>query len=53
MKKILWIEDDVETVEPFGFALGEEGYKVIYARNGQSGIEMVSLMKPDIILVDI
>ena len=53
MKKILWIEDDVETVEPFGFALGEEGYKVIYARNGQSGIEMVSLMKPDIILLDI
>lgn len=53
MKKIVWIEDDVETVEPFGFALGEEGYKVIYARNGQSGIEMVSLMKPDIILLDI
>ncbi|HJW85432.1 MAG TPA: response regulator, partial [Candidatus Brocadiaceae bacterium] len=53
MKKILWIEDNIETVEPLGFALEEEGCKVIFARNGQSGIEMVSSMKPDIILLDI
>lgn len=53
MKKILWIEDNLETVEPLGFALEEEGCKVLYASNGLTGIEMVSSMKPDLILLDI
>lgn len=53
MKKILLIEDDETISKALDFALGEEGYEVLCAEDGESGLEKARSEKPDIILLDI
>ena len=53
MKKILFIEDESALQKTFGEILSQEGYEVIPALDGQTGLEMAKTKKPDLILLDL
>ncbi len=52
-EKILIVEDDPAIIDVYSIALGQEGFKVIKASNGQEGLEQAEAEKPDLILLDI
>ncbi|MFA7359958.1 MAG: response regulator [Candidatus Kapaibacterium sp.] len=51
--KILLIDDDDSTLESLSSYLEELGYKVLKARNGITGLEIVKNLHPDLIISDI
>ena len=53
MKTILLIDDDKQVLVTFGAALRKNGYKVIEADSGVSGLAMARHHLPDLILSDI
>jgi len=50
---ILIIDDDETMRRLFGSLLGNAGYEVIYAENGDKGREIARRLHPDLILLDI
>ena len=52
-KKILIIEDHVDTAQFIASLLQGEGFETITAENGQIGVEKTFSEKPDLILLDI
>lgn len=53
MKKILFIEDESALQKTFGEILGQEGYQVISALDGELGLELAKKESPDLILLDL
>ena len=53
MKKILFIEDESALQKTFGDILGQEGYEMVSALDGQEGLRLVKAKKPDLILLDL
>ena len=53
MKKILFIEDESVLQKTFERALRAEGYDVISALDGESGVKLAQTQSPDLILLDI
>ena len=53
MAKILFIEDERRFQEVLGLKLQGEGYEIISAFDGESGLEMAEEKKPDLILLDL
>jgi CheY-like chemotaxis protein len=53
MKTILLIEDNTDIRENTCELLELEGYEVIFAANGKTGLALAKEKKPDIILCDI
>jgi two-component system alkaline phosphatase synthesis response regulator PhoP len=53
MKTILFIEDESALQKTFGEVLGQEGYKVISALDGELGLNLAKEKKPDLILLDL
>lgn len=53
MPKILIVEDSVSIRDELSFILKMEGYEVIEADNGLSGLELTEKESPDLILSDI
>lgn len=57
MKKILFIEDESALQKTFGEILSQEGYEVISALDGETGLKLAnpsdSRKKPDLILLDL
>lgn len=53
MKRILFIEDEFGLQKSVSDFLGEKGYKVIHALDGEIGINLAKTEKPDLILLDI
>jgi DNA-binding response OmpR family regulator len=53
MKKILFIDDNINLREEISEALGFAGYDVLSVSNGFEGIEIAKTKKPDLILCDI
>ena len=53
MTKILFIEDEQALQKALGDILGEEGYEVISALDGETGLRLAKTEKPDLILLDI
>ncbi len=53
MKKILFIEDESALQKTFGDVLGQEGYKMISAMDGEEGLKLAGAEKPDLILLDL
>ncbi len=53
MKTILLVDDDPQVREVFGLVLRRNGYYVVEAHSGFSGIEMARRHSPDLILSDI
>ena len=52
-RKILVIEDNEQNLYLFRFILERSEYEVFAAMDGRSGIEKASVLKPDLILLDI
>ncbi|MEK7788082.1 MAG: response regulator [Chloroflexota bacterium] len=50
---VLYIEDNPDNLLLVQRALEARDYKVVWAANGLTGIEMAQLHKPDLILLDI
>lgn len=53
MKKILIVEDEKPLREALAIKLNDEGYEVLEATNGQTGLEVALEKKPDLILLDL
>jgi DNA-binding response OmpR family regulator len=53
MKKILFVEDEPSLQKILGEALSKEGYQVIPALDGEIGLRLVKVKKPDLILLDL
>ncbi|MFA5070113.1 MAG: response regulator [Patescibacteria group bacterium] len=52
-KRILIIEDDPAELFALKKTVGEAGYSVISASDGQTGLEMIKKEHPDLVLLDI
>ncbi len=52
-KLILIIEDEKQIVDILKFNLERENYKVIYALDGEAGLELALSKAPDLILLDV
>lgn len=52
-KKILLIEDEAALQKTFGDVLGQEGYNIVGAMDGETGLKMAKTGKPDLILLDL
>ena len=52
-KKVLVVDDDVNTVKFLSAALRENGYEQIGAHNGKEGLEKVMSENPDLVLLDV
>lgn len=52
-KKVLIIDDELATLKLLRSRLENEGYEVIAACDGKSGISMAKKRKPDLILLDV
>lgn len=53
MKTILFIEDESALQKTFGDLLTQEGYKMIPALDGETGLKLAKKEKPDLILLDL
>jgi DNA-binding response OmpR family regulator len=53
MKKILFIEDEITLQETIKETLKKEGYEVIKALDGETGLKLARENKPDLILLDL
>lgn len=51
--KILFADDDLKYSMLLKRFLESEGYEVVYAGNGTIALEQFSLIKPDLVLLDI
>ena len=52
MKTILLIEDNIDILENLTEYLELEGYKIITANNGKSGVQLAKAFIPDLIICD-
>jgi len=52
-KKILFIEDESALQKTFGEILKQEGYEMISALDGETGLRLAKSEKPDLILLDL
>ncbi len=53
MKKILFVEDEAVLQKTLTEILKNEGYKVVNALDGESGLRLAKSQKPDLVLLDI
>ncbi len=53
MKRLLVIDDEVNLRHTLGYALRQEGYEVLTAEDGESGIEVFRRAHPDLVILDV
>lgn len=53
MKTILFIEDEPDLQKTLEKVLADEGFKVISALDGETGLNIARAQKPDLILLDL
>ena len=51
MYRILWADDEIDLLKPYILFLGEKGYEVVTATNGQDALELCGT-QPDIVFLD-
>jgi DNA-binding response OmpR family regulator len=52
MKTILVVDDDVELSDGLRAVLERQGYRVLQARDGQQGKQVVYQQRPDLVILD-
>ncbi len=52
-KEILIVDDEPSIVVPIQFLMGQQGYNVLVAENGEDALDIIYKYKPDLILLDI
>ncbi|MFM8406499.1 MAG: response regulator transcription factor [Pirellulaceae bacterium] len=50
--RVLIVDDDFEIIEAVRYALEEQGYEVLVARDGNQGLAMAEQVQPDLMLLD-
>lgn len=50
--KILWIDDEIDLLRPFIYALREKGYSIETATNGPDGLALMRTQDFDLVLLD-
>ncbi len=53
MKKILIVEDDPDYLEAVSFFLQQQNYTVLRARDGDEGLKLALMERPDLIIMDV
>src|SRR3989344_3761102 len=53
MPKVLIVEDDVQLSAMYKTKLEHDGFQVVVANEGKSGLQLAQNEKPDVILLDI
>ena len=53
MKKILFIEDESALQKTFGDILKQEGYEMLSALDGETGLRLAKTENPDLVLLDL
>lgn len=51
-KRVLVVEDSMDTYELVRFILERNGYETFLAMNGRDGVNAAALQKPDLIIMD-
>lgn len=51
--RIAYVDDDIELTRMVGEALGDEGWEVLVANDGESGLELILSEQPDLIILDV
>ncbi|MDE6262319.1 MAG: response regulator, partial [Muribaculaceae bacterium] len=52
MKKILWVDDEIDLLKPHIIFLKGKGYDVLTVNNGRDAIDLAEQNKPDLIFLD-
>ena len=52
MKTILVVDDELANAEVLSLILEDEGYRVFCAANGRDGLDRISEVKPDLVVMD-
>jgi len=53
MKKVLFVDDDVDFCEVAKLLLESKGYEVVLAYDGKEGLEKMRAEKPDLVILDV
>jgi CheY-like chemotaxis protein len=53
VKTILVVDDEYAIVEALAALLGDEGYRVVSAMNGQEALDRIASDRPDLVLLDV
>lgn len=53
MKTVLVVDDEFGITEVLEAALGDRGYRVLSAYNGQRGLELATSERPDLVIADV
>ena len=51
--RILLVDDEEDILEFVSYNLEREGFKVFTGRNGREAIQMVTKVKPDLVILDV
>lgn len=51
--RICYVDDDVELTRMVSDALGDEGWEILTANDGESGLELILSEQPDLIILDV
>lgn len=52
-KRVLYIEDEEDTLQLVAILLENHGYEVLGAPNGEIGLQVMKEQKPDVVLLDL
>ena len=52
-EKILIVEDEVSLAEAIAYALKQEGFRTLFATDGQDGLRFALTYKPDLVILDL
>ncbi len=52
-KKILIIEDDKDIARLISYNLGKDGFEIVEAYDGESGLSLADAERPDLIILDL
>jgi DNA-binding response OmpR family regulator len=53
MTTILIVEDETTLLETLAYNLGQEGYQVLTAEDGEEGLALIRAEKPDLVVLDV
>jgi len=52
MSRILWVDDEIDLLQPYIIYLKGKGYEVTIASNGEDALDVFDRMVPDIVFLD-
>jgi DNA-binding response OmpR family regulator len=53
MKRLLIVDDEANLRHTLGYSLRQEGYDVVTAEDGESGLDMFRQAQPDLVILDV